>query len=156
MAQQQRCPQGLGLIMVGTCSFAIRSVKNFLLRSVFFLEHTSTHAHTLLSSCSCCCGCFLCNFRLFSCVTSQRSEPSVWPRCSRFGPPARCSSRTPAWKNDPIEINQICEKYSCSNVSFCCDHLLKVLLDLSLLGVLGDAVDEQRALDLQDTQVTSC
>lgn len=38
MAQQHRCPQGLGLIMVGMCSFAIRSVKNFLLRSVFFLE----------------------------------------------------------------------------------------------------------------------
>lgn len=42
MAQQQRCPQGLGLIMVGTCSFAIRSVKNFLLRSVFFLTDTNT------------------------------------------------------------------------------------------------------------------
>lgn len=36
--QQQRCPQGFGLIIVGTCSFAIRSVKNFLLRSTFSLQ----------------------------------------------------------------------------------------------------------------------
>lgn len=46
MAQQHRCPQGLGLIMVGTCSFAIRSVKNFLLRSVFFLTDTENVFHT--------------------------------------------------------------------------------------------------------------
>lgn len=46
MAQQHRWPQGLGLIIVGMCSFAIRSVKNFLLRSVFFLLNVRAHAHT--------------------------------------------------------------------------------------------------------------
>lgn len=38
MMQQQRCPQGFGLIMVISCSLACRSRKNFLLRSVFFLH----------------------------------------------------------------------------------------------------------------------
>lgn len=40
--QQQRCPQGFGLIMVAICSLACRSRKNFLLRSVFFL-HAKHH-----------------------------------------------------------------------------------------------------------------
>lgn len=111
MAQQQRCPQGFGLIMVGTCSFAIRSVKNFLLRSVFFL----TNAQNMW-------GCFkwrketyslkqslyftlnwYSSLKLFSflkehCITSRRSETSAWPRCSRCEPRAQCSSHTPAWR----------------------------------------------------------
>lgn len=32
-------------------------------------------------------------------------------------------------------------------------NLLKVLFDLTLLGVLGDAVDEQSAFHLQDTKL---
>lgn len=31
-------------------------------------------------------------------LTFQRSEPSVWPRCNRCEPPARCSSHMPVWK----------------------------------------------------------
>lgn len=55
-----------------------------------------------------------------------------------------------------MKKSQISGNRLSSKTSFCCDHVLKVLLDLSLLGVFGDAVDEQGALDLQDTQVTSC
>lgn len=32
-------------------------------------------------------------------------------------------------------------------------NLLKVLFDLTLLGILGDAVDEQSAFHLQDTKL---
>lgn len=102
MMQQQRCPHGFGFIMVVFGSLACRSRKNFLLRSVFFLnakqqlrqtearvlepEITSTpqtanaHTHTLHST--------------FIIVTSQSWDTSAGPHCNRYELPVQHSFHT--------------------------------------------------------------
>lgn len=89
ITQQQRCPQGLGFTIVVKCSLACRSMKNFLLRSAFFLnsktavlsawDWSSEGVQTL--ECT----------EMLDTFTSQSWDTSAWPHHNRYELPVQHS-----------------------------------------------------------------